>query len=66
MDEMTRLVKTRANIDDLFEKMEQWGCFLRLEDVDKEQLRADFDVLVYKCIDEIQEVLNNQVNRMEL
>jgi hypothetical protein len=46
--------------------MEQWGCFLRLEDVDKEQLRADFDVLAYKCIDEIQQVLNNQINKMEL
>lgn len=63
---MERLEKTRANIDELFNKMEQWGCFMRLEDVDKEQLRADFDVLVYKCIDEIQEVLNNQLNNLDL
>lgn len=62
----TILVNTRRNIDEMFSKMERLGCFDYLNGYDKEQIRADFDVIMYKCIDEIQEVLNNQINQMEL
>lgn len=53
-------------MDELFDKMDQWGCFMRLENVDIEQLRADFDVVIYKCIHEVQQVLNNEMNKLDL
>lgn len=60
------MTRTRQATDDLWEKMEWWGCLSGLEQADKDQLRFDLDVVLMKCVEEVRQNIMDEFNKMEI